>query len=142
VYSKGALFLNWVVFYSAYPVIRGDMDKLTGKSNYTNYDAHYIPVVAANEDNPHEKVYYPCSLDQEPQYTEVVVFDSAACLPRFVVTLQATLLRPMSVKLSSTAERNNKSDKTDDYSARFSYYKKCWRRYLQIQKKILNFWKS
>eukprot|EP00727_Mastigamoeba_balamuthi_P013420 m51a1_g8700 hypothetical protein (1354) ;mRNA; r:83730-87949 len=41
VYSKGALVLNWVSFYSAYPVVEGDMLKLQGKGNFSNYDAHF-----------------------------------------------------------------------------------------------------
>ena len=47
VYSKGALFLNWVAIYSAYPVVVGDQAKLIGKGNFENYDAHFIPVLLA-----------------------------------------------------------------------------------------------
>eukprot|EP00727_Mastigamoeba_balamuthi_P006256 m51a1_g225 hypothetical protein (1376) ;mRNA; f:77022-81747 len=42
VYSKGSLVLNWVSFYSAYPVVEGDMLKLQGKGNFSNYDAHFF----------------------------------------------------------------------------------------------------
>eukprot|EP00727_Mastigamoeba_balamuthi_P006267 m51a1_g226 hypothetical protein (1321) ;mRNA; r:85070-92283 len=42
VYSKGSLVLNWVSFYSAYPVVEGDMLKLQGKGNFSNYDAHFL----------------------------------------------------------------------------------------------------
>eukprot|EP00727_Mastigamoeba_balamuthi_P012781 m51a1_g8125 hypothetical protein (1309) ;mRNA; f:189519-193598 len=42
VYSKGALVLNWVSFYSAYPVVEGDMLLLQGKGNFSNYDAHFV----------------------------------------------------------------------------------------------------
>lgn len=47
-YSKGALLVNWIVLYSAFPVIKNDMDGLQGKGNHKNYDAHFIPVVPAN----------------------------------------------------------------------------------------------
>eukprot|EP00727_Mastigamoeba_balamuthi_P001731 m51a1_g11555 hypothetical protein (584) ;mRNA; r:4175-16007 len=43
VYSRGALLVNWVSFFSAYPVVDGDMEKLVGKGSYSNYDAHFIP---------------------------------------------------------------------------------------------------
>ncbi len=91
VYSKGALILNWVAFFSAYPVIDGDMAKLAEKGSYKNYDAHFIPVVPASAD-PMETSYFPTKPKQKPTYTEVVVFDSAQCLPRYVVKLQKVLL--------------------------------------------------
>lgn len=86
VYSNGALILNWVSFYSAYPVVDGDMSKLTNKANYSNYDAHFVPVVPAS-DHPDEVNYFPTKLNQKPKYHEVVVFDSAQCLPRYIVHL-------------------------------------------------------
>jgi|GEM_PF-3246643 len=92
VYSKGgALLLNWVAMYSAYPVIDGDMPILAGKGNYSNYDAHFVPVRPQNPDDPYEIVYLPCASRQPPTYTEVVVFDPGQCLPRYIVELQPTL---------------------------------------------------
>jgi hypothetical protein len=36
------------------------MDKLEGKGNFENYDAHVVPVVPANPANPRELNYFPC----------------------------------------------------------------------------------
>ena len=94
VYSQGALFLNWVAIYSAYPTIEGDMGKLTEKGNYQNYDAHFVPVVPKTS-NPNESSYFPCKPNQKHTYTEVVVFDSAACLPRYLVQLQPILTKTL-----------------------------------------------
>jgi hypothetical protein len=92
VYAKeGALLLNWVAIGSAYPVIKGDMKKLQGKSNYQNYDAHYIPVVPRDPGNPLESVYYPTRPGQKPTFTELVVFNDQQCLPRYLVTLKKLL---------------------------------------------------
>ena len=99
VYAKegGALILNWTACFSAYPVIDGDMKKFVIKNeqkqdvsigNYSNYDAHFVPVVPRNPDNPYEEVYYPTKPHESNQYTELVVFQSAACLPRYLVELQ------------------------------------------------------
>lgn len=95
VYCKGALILNWVACFSPLPVVGEDMKSLKGKGNYGNYDAHFVPVVPKNPNNPNEVSYYPCQLGQTPVYNELVVFEGAACLPRFLVTLQKTLLKPL-----------------------------------------------
>ena len=50
-----------VSLFSAYPVIgRSDMDKLQGKGNHQNYDAHIVPVLPADSSNPRELNYFPC----------------------------------------------------------------------------------
>ncbi len=85
--QDSALILNWTAIFSAYPVIYDDMIKLDGKGNYANHDAHFIPVVPRNLHNPNEDVYYPTKHYEPHQYTEVVVFESAACLPRYLVHL-------------------------------------------------------
>ena len=103
VYSQGALLLNWVATYSPYPAIDGDLDKLREKGNYQNYDAHFVPVVPKNPSNPNETVYYPTKPNQKHTYTEVVVFESAACLPRYLVELQATLKKPLAVTTPSSS---------------------------------------
>jgi hypothetical protein len=116
VYGKGALILNWVGIYSAYPVIAEDItfiiepsgkktmdvknSKLAGKGNYANYDANFIPVVPKDPTNPREVEYYPCAPNEPHVYTEVVVFERSACLPRYHVTLQQTLLPPPSSNTS------------------------------------------
>jgi hypothetical protein len=89
VYGKGALILNWVASYSTYPVIHGDMAKLSTKGNYANYDSHFVPVVPENPKNPYEVNYYPTKPKQAATYHEMVVFDNGQCLPRYLVTLQA-----------------------------------------------------
>jgi hypothetical protein len=71
------------------------MPKLEGKGNYSNYDAHFIPVVPRNPDNSNEEVYYPTRPYDKHQYTELVVFSSEACLPRYLVELQPTLQKPL-----------------------------------------------
>ena len=59
--DTGALVLCCVSLFSAYPVIsRSDMNKLQGKGNYQNYDAHIVPVVPADGSNPRELNYFPC----------------------------------------------------------------------------------
>lgn len=95
VYSKGALILNWVAVYSPYPVIDGDISKLIGKPNYENYDAHFAPVSPKNPNNPMEKDYYPCAPNTKPTYHEVVVFESAACLPSYVIELKKSVGRDL-----------------------------------------------
>lgn len=84
----GVLLMNWVSSYSVYPVIKGDMGKLTGKGNYQNYDAHLIPVQPRNRNNPREMSYLPCGPTDVPTYHEMVVFEQASCLPRYRVTLR------------------------------------------------------
>jgi hypothetical protein len=71
------------------------MKKLEGKGNYSNYDAHFIPVVPRDPDNFDEEVYYPTKPYDKHQYTELVVFASKACLPRYLVELQRTLEKPL-----------------------------------------------
>ena len=82
--------------FSPYPVIEGDMPKLTGKANYQNYDTHFIPVSPKNPTDPNEVNYFPCKPGSAHTYTEVVVFDSAACLPRYLVEL-----KPITTKKSA-----------------------------------------
>jgi hypothetical protein len=101
VYAQGALIINWVAVYSVFPTIHGDMDKLKGKGNYQNYDGHFVPVYPKNPNNPHEAVYYPCTPQQKHVYTELVVFDPAQVLPRYLITLQPAL--PSSPQVLSTA---------------------------------------
>jgi hypothetical protein len=119
VYSKGgALLLNWVSFYSAYPVIDGDKNKLMGKGNYQNYDAHFIPVVPANPANPNQVNYYPCKVNQLNVYTEVVVFESAGCLPRYLVELQPILIKaPKAIITPPPAVQQRAHDSTSQTPA-------------------------
>jgi flagellar motor protein MotB len=88
--GTGALILVWMSTYSSYPVIGTDMKKLQGKANYSKYDSHFVPVKPASAD-PGEVNYFPTEPGQAHVYTEMVVFDSAQCLPRLVVHLQPDL---------------------------------------------------
>ena len=82
--ANAVLLLNWMATYSAYPVINGDRAKLEGSGIINGrYDTHFIPVA-------HD--YNPCKVNQEHINTEIVTFEEAACLPRYVVELQKTLL--------------------------------------------------
>eukprot|EP00727_Mastigamoeba_balamuthi_P000288 m51a1_g10256 hypothetical protein (601) ;mRNA; r:88077-90181 len=98
VYSRGALLLCWASLFSAYPVVGGDGAKFVvddparpGRSlatgNYENYDAHFVPVRPASM-APGEVDYVPCAApDEQPVFHELVVFESAQVLPRYLVDL-------------------------------------------------------
>eukprot|EP00727_Mastigamoeba_balamuthi_P013359 m51a1_g8646 hypothetical protein (776) ;mRNA; r:15250-18431 len=90
VYCRGALLVNWVSFFSALPVVDGDMEALEGKAAHGNYDAHWVPVCPASSD-PHEANFYPVRSLEEAVYHEVVVFDGSQCLPRYLVFLQPSI---------------------------------------------------
>lgn len=80
VYSQGALLLNWVSCFSAYPVIDGDMKRLgleDNKANYRNYDAHFAPVISENPKNPHSVTYYPTKPNQKANYHELGSVDNS-----------------------------------------------------------------
>jgi len=102
-YCQGALLVNWVAFYSAYPVIDGDMDKLMGKPAYQNYDAHFVPVVPQFPD-PDCASFIPCKPKQKHRYQEIVVFDSARCLPRYLVELQPSFPKTITTKVESKGD--------------------------------------
>jgi len=66
---------------NVYPVVDGDMKDLIGKSNYQNYDSHYVPVIPQHPNNPNEVNYYPCKPTEAPIYDEFVVFQENQLLP-------------------------------------------------------------
>jgi serine/threonine protein kinase len=135
VYGKGCLIYNYIATYSVLPVIEGDTFKLDlqGRANYGAYDAHYVPVKPRNPDNQFEVCYDPCASVKEHMYTEIVAFESASCLPRYLITLNPTLVKspalPLAVeehkqgykhkKKSSHSSRSNLSNKSKTES-RFS----------------------
>jgi len=86
--NGGILLFNWVLAYSIYPVIHGDMDKLKEKGNHQNHDAHFIPIVPRSAHDFYETVYFPCqSQYQDAVFHELAVFESAAALPRCLVAV-------------------------------------------------------
>jgi hypothetical protein len=89
--------MSWAACFSAYPVIDGDMKKLTGRANYQNYDAHIVPVVPEHLSDDSAS-YIPCKPGEVPRYTEMVVFDRTQCLPRYLVELQPSLPTAPSVR--------------------------------------------
>lgn len=58
---------------------------VSGRSNYQNYDVHYVPVRPANPQNPSSAVYYPCQMGEYPTYDEYVIFNEAQIIPRYLV---------------------------------------------------------
>eukprot|EP00727_Mastigamoeba_balamuthi_P013651 m51a1_g8909 hypothetical protein (390) ;mRNA; f:767989-772443 len=103
VYSRGALLVNWVSLFSAFPVVDGDMARLTGKGSYANYDAHFIPVrpasAAAGEQN-----YVACTELSQAVFHELVTFEASQNLPRYLVTLQPSIVQMVPALSSSHVE--------------------------------------
>jgi hypothetical protein len=94
--------MNWAACFSAYPVVDGDMDKLMGKANYQNYDVHIVPVVSEQPLQDDPATYTPCKPGEIPRYTEMVVFDRAQCLPRYLVELQPSLPKAPSAQSAAS----------------------------------------
>jgi hypothetical protein len=90
VYSSEALLVNWMAVFSPLPVIAQDEDKLANNGNYSNYDAHFALVYSPY--NAHRVRYHACEYGQQHQYTELVVFNPAQVLPRYIVELQRILI--------------------------------------------------
>lgn len=99
--DKAVLLLNWVSLFEAYQVIHGDMPKVQGKPmGFDNCDAHFI-LVRSNQ-HPNTNLYYPCNFGEKHQYTEVVVFNPAQCLPRYRVKLLKNIPKPSIDDLATT----------------------------------------
>eukprot|EP00727_Mastigamoeba_balamuthi_P002434 m51a1_g12188 hypothetical protein (1248) ;mRNA; f:11695-17986 len=93
--SGGVLLLCWVSFFSAYPVVAGDMAKLTGKAHWANHDTHFVPVVPEGPgDVRKQKVFFPCADVAQAVYHEMVVFEAAQMLPRYVVRFETLPREP------------------------------------------------
>eukprot|EP00727_Mastigamoeba_balamuthi_P013684 m51a1_g8939 hypothetical protein (760) ;mRNA; f:935589-941782 len=104
VYSRGALLVNWVSLFSAYPVVDGDMPRLTGKGSYANYDAHFIPVRPASAEAG-EQNYVACSELSQAVFHELVTFEASQNLPRYLVTLQPSIVQTVPALTGSRAEK-------------------------------------
>lgn len=91
------LILSMVAMTEPYPVISDrpdaqhcqDMRTLGGGGAFQTYNAHYIPVVSANPENPSCVEYYPCYFNQKPMCAEIVVFNDSQALACFHVTLSS-----------------------------------------------------
>jgi len=75
--------MNWTAHYSAFPIIEDDNMKLYDKGPYSNYDAHFISHYVSDPSSP-EKTK---ENDSDLLTNELVVFQQAAILPRYVVIL-------------------------------------------------------
>ena len=107
VYAKyrGVLILNWTASFSAYPVIDGDMSKFVMKNsqgqdvsigNYSNYDAHFIPVVPESPHDPNEKNYLGMHLTphfEQRMYINPLVFISGLAAIQSTAQFQRVLIR-------------------------------------------------
>ncbi|MBA2367419.1 MAG: hypothetical protein H0V82_00160 [Candidatus Protochlamydia sp.] len=102
VYSDGTLLFNWVALLSAFPVISSDVEKLKGGPKHQNYDAHYALVTPYNPKNPREVIYLPVKENQKWIYDELVVFESAQVLPRYIVTLTSEDLKLEGITIKMT----------------------------------------
>eukprot|EP01124_Arcella_intermedia_P005334 TRINITY_DN13145_c0_g2_i1.p1 TRINITY_DN13145_c0_g2~~TRINITY_DN13145_c0_g2_i1.p1 ORF type:complete len:445 (-),score=119.61 TRINITY_DN13145_c0_g2_i1:9-1343(-) len=84
------------------------MPLLTGTGNYANYDSHFVPVSPKNPYKQNEFIFLPCRDVTLAQYHEVVVFQSAAVVPRYLVYLNKIPSPSLGTLSSSsyTLERN------------------------------------
>jgi hypothetical protein len=97
-FGDGTLLVNWIAFFSAYPVTQADT--LQGNSSHLNYDAHYTLVAPQNTllgvPNEPQAPYCPIArATQDPTYDELVVFQSSHILPRYLITLFPDTLQPL-----------------------------------------------
>jgi len=98
-YNRGTLLLSWVAMRRPYPVVSdaplpqkcSDMRKLEGQGAYQNSNAHFIPVVSIDPNDPECMEYHPCSQADQPVFDEFVVFQSTQALPRFCIELGVDL---------------------------------------------------
>lgn len=103
-YSQGRLILAWVTTRDPFPVINdvphpakgSDMNMLFSNHKYKNYNAHFIPVASIRPNDPTCMEYYPCYKNQKPSWDELVVFDKAQTVCRFVIELTTDLPHPVS----------------------------------------------
>lgn len=114
-YCPGTLMLALVSMREPYPVVSDvpssqvckDMVKLQkGQGAYGAYNAHFIPVVSVNPQNPKCMVYHPCYKSQPPAWDELVVFQTAQTLPRFRIELGVDFPK----SLSSAAPENKQQE--------------------------------
>lgn len=76
------LLLSWLLLGRVYPVVESPLseEKLVGASVKKDYDSHYIIIEKTNK--------FPCPLDKQPDFDEIVVFNPSQILPRYIVYYQ------------------------------------------------------
>lgn len=117
VYGDGTLLFNWVAIFSAYPV--SPNDDLNGKSNMSNYDAHYALVKPKNPDNPDEKYFISIQDHEKPKYDELIVFDASHIFPQYIVTVTPNILHTLALtskRILPSAPTKRVSESTTDNS--------------------------
>jgi len=85
VYGNGVCLLCFVSILNAFPVIYEDMPDLLGAGNYSNCDVHFVPVVPKNPYFENEIIYLATKAGDIPVYDELVVFQDAQIIPRFII---------------------------------------------------------
>ncbi|MDN3506792.1 MAG: hypothetical protein P0S96_06145 [Simkaniaceae bacterium] len=109
-YNPRFLILSWVSTQDPFPVVNDcphpgkgtDMGIFgTGRSGYQHYKAHYIPVANTRPDFPGSMEYYPCASGQKPEWDELVVFEKAQALPRYLVELASEGEAPPPVSVAT-----------------------------------------
>lgn len=127
IYSEeGYLVLAWVIMREPFPGVADrpypgkpkDMQLLEGHGAYKNYNAHYIPVISVDPKNSKCSVYYPCTEDQVPAWSEFVVFQKFQALPQFVIELGVDLVMNPSLSVNdASGPQGITASKSDDLSA-------------------------
>jgi TPR repeat protein len=96
-YAQNTLILNDVAAFAVYPVIFEDMPRLYGAPNHSNHDTHFA-LVAPRTSHTNEVNFDAIRMGQVPTYTEIVSFQSASVLPRYLVTLQTSAIKLSSLR--------------------------------------------
>jgi serine/threonine protein kinase len=126
-FPDGRLILNWVASYSSYPIISDDFDPIAKKLRLRipagKYDSHFVPVVSQNPQDPDCMDYIPTCIGEEQQNIEMIVFEKAHILPRYVVTLQGATEDQESQQLAmrkALQEREERSKQREERINRLS----------------------
>lgn len=109
--KKGVLILNWIATLSSYPVLFDDITKLKGQPNWANYDSHVAPVNAPKMANNEKGTnFFPIrNSDDEYEFLEIVTFQPAACLARYLVELVPAKTNELPVLARDDSKRSRDS---------------------------------
>jgi hypothetical protein len=81
--------------------------KLKGKGNYANFDSH-VAFVSAPKTLYKGTNFFPIrNVDDEYEFTELVTFQAAASLPRYLVELIPRYKHPALAKSDSKRNRDS-----------------------------------